>query len=167
VRRELGLPEAGPVALLVAGSLGLGDVPGTVRDVVAADVTPLVLCGRNEELHRRLAAVPGVVALGWRTDVDRLMQAVDVLVQNAGGLSFTEALVAGLPAITYRPIPGHGRANAAVLEAAGLAPWALTPAELRTHLRAALDRPRVHAGFPDPADRILGTLPAAPVLPAA
>ena len=59
------------------------------------------------------------MALGWRDDVPDLMAAADVLVHNAGGLSCTEALVAGLPVVTYRPIPGHGRANAAVLARPG------------------------------------------------
>lgn len=164
LRRDLGLPLDGPVALLVAGSLGLGDLAATVRDVLAAGVTPLVLCGRNERLRRRLAAQPGAVAVGWRTDVDRLMQSVDVLVQNAGGLSFTEAMVAGLPAVTYRPIPGHGRANAGVLDAAGITPWARTAEELRGHLHAALARPRVPAVFPDPAEHVLASLRPVPLL---
>lgn len=164
LRAELGLPVDRPVALLVAGSLGLGDVPATVRDVAAAGVTPLVLCGRNESLRRRIEREPGAVALGWRTDVDRLVHLADVLVQNAGGLSFTEALVAGLPAVTYRAIPGHGRANAAVLDAGGIAPWARSTDELAVHLRGSLGRPRTRPVFPDPADRVLGALPALPVV---
>ena len=67
------------------------------------------------------------------------MHVADVLVQNAGGLSLTEALVAGLPAVTYRPIPGHGRANAAVLDASGLAPWARTDDQLVEFVHAARD----------------------------
>ncbi|MCU1615249.1 MAG: UDP-N-acetylglucosamine:LPS N-acetylglucosamine transferase [Frankiales bacterium] len=161
--RELGLPADRPVALLVSGSLGLGDVLGTVREVAAGEVTPLVLCGRNQALRQRLGDEHGVVALGWRDDVHRLMQVADVLVQNAGGLSFTEALVAGLPAVTYRPIPGHGRANARVLDAAGLAPWARTSAELHEHLHAAWLRPRTAPAFPDPARHILAILQAAPI----
>lgn len=49
-----------------------------------------------------------------------LMRAVDVLVENAGGLTCQEALSCGLPVVTYRPIPGHGRVNAAILAEAGL-----------------------------------------------
>ena len=165
LRRELGLPAGNPVALLVTGSLGLGDVGGTVRDVAEAGLTPLVLCGKNESLRRRIERQAGAVALGWRTDVHRLVHVSDVLVQNAGGLSFTEALVAGLPAVTYRAIPGHGRANAAVLEAGGLAPWARTAEELGAHLRASVGRPRVAPHFPDPARHVLDALaPAAPSL---
>jgi UDP-N-acetylglucosamine:LPS N-acetylglucosamine transferase len=83
-----------------------------------------------------------------------------VLVQNAGGLSFTEALVSGLPAVTYRPIPGHGRANARVLDEAGLAPLARTPDELAVVLSAALRRSRTPLRHQDPAAlvlRVLGT----------
>ena len=116
LRRELGIAAGKRVALLVAGSLGLGDLVPTVEDVVAGGLVPVVLCGRSERLRAKVAAVPGAVALGWRSDVHLLTWMADLLIHNAGGLSFTEALVAGLPAITYRPIPGHGRANAAVLD---------------------------------------------------
>jgi UDP-N-acetylglucosamine:LPS N-acetylglucosamine transferase len=167
LRRELGLPPGRPVALLVAGSLGLGDLAPTVRDVARAGCTPLVLCGRNERMRARVAAVPGAVALGWRDDVADLHQVADVLVQNAGGLSFTEALVSGLPAVTYRPIPGHGRANARVLDAAGLAPLARTPQELATALQAALRRSRAPQPHPDPAALVLRVLGAADRRPGA
>jgi processive 1,2-diacylglycerol beta-glucosyltransferase len=67
-----------------------------------------------------------------------LMGAVDVLVQNAGGLSALEALAVGVPVITYRPIPGHGKANAAALDESGLAPWVREPGDLVEALRVAL-----------------------------
>jgi UDP-N-acetylglucosamine:LPS N-acetylglucosamine transferase len=131
VREELGLPDDAPVALISAGSLGMGSVPRTVEDLLANPrVRVLVLCGRNATLRRRLGRLERVVALGWRDDVSALMAAADVLIHNAGGLSLTEALAAGLPAITYRPIAGHGRANAAILDRAGIAPWPRTPAAL-------------------------------------
>ena len=160
LRAELALPGDRSVALLVAGSLGLGDVLDTAREVAASGVTPLVLCGRNEALRRRVDREPGTRALGWRTDVHELMQVADVLVQNAGGLSFTEAMVAGLPTVTYRPIPGHGRANAAVLDAAGLAPWAHTQGELAALLHSAVGRPRTAQRFADPTDAVLACVPA-------
>ncbi|MDQ4117988.1 MAG: glycosyltransferase, partial [Actinomycetota bacterium] len=131
LRAALHLPPDAPAALLSAGSLGMGDVPRTISAVLHHPTArALVLCGRNDMLRRRLNGNPRVMALGWRDDVPALMTAADVLVHNAGGLSLTEALVAGLPAVTYLPIPGHGRANAAVLQEAGLAPWPRDPAAL-------------------------------------
>ena len=153
LRRELGLPLDTPLALLVTGSLGLGNVVSSARDVRDTGVaTPVVLCGHNGRLRRSLAGEPGIVALGWRDDVPNLMAAADVLVHNAGGLSFTEALTAGLPAVSYACLPGHGRANAEVLDRAGLAPWAHTPAALADALRTQLRRPR-----PEPWQQAHGT----------
>ena len=37
--------------------------------------------------------------------------------------------------MTYRPIPGHGTANAATLAEAGLAPWPKSPSELAEVVR--------------------------------
>jgi len=136
LRAELGLCPDRPAVLVVTGSLGLGDVVDAVREIAATGAAQvLVLCGRNRRLRAELAEVPGVVALGWRSDVPELMASVDVLVHNAGGLSVTEALTAGLPTVTYRPIPGHGTANAAILAEAGLAPWPKTPEELAEVVR--------------------------------
>jgi processive 1,2-diacylglycerol beta-glucosyltransferase len=136
LRAELGLSSDKPVALVVAGSLGLGEVVHTVREISSSGVAQvLALCGRNERLRKDLGSHDGVIALGWRDDVPDLMNAADVLVHNAGGLSLTEALTAGLPAVTFRPIPGHGVANAEVLADAGLAPWPKDEAELIEAIR--------------------------------
>lgn len=153
--RELGLTGDRPVALLVGGSLGLGDLHRAVADVAAAGVRPVVLCGRNEDLRRRIAAVPGAVPLGWRDDVHLLLHVVDVLVHNAGGMSFTEALVSGVPAVTYREITGHGRANARLLDSAGLSPWVRRRSELGPALRRAVARGRRPVPWPDPTGLVL------------
>lgn len=59
-----------------------------------------------------------------------LLAGSDLVVHNAGGLSLTESLVAGVPAITFASLPGHGRANARTLERSGMAPWARSPEQL-------------------------------------
>ncbi|HEY2222220.1 MGDG synthase family glycosyltransferase [Actinomycetospora sp.] len=164
VRAELGLPDDAPVALISAGSLGMGSVPRTVRDLLANPrVRVVVLCGRNTTLSRRLGRLERVVALGWRDDVSALMGAADVLIHNAGGLSLTEALAAGLPAITYRPIAGHGRANAAILDRAGIAPWPRTAPELATAVDEATNGRGTGRFWPrgaDPAALVQGILAA-------
>jgi UDP-N-acetylglucosamine:LPS N-acetylglucosamine transferase len=48
------------------------------------------------------------------------MAAADVVVENAGGLTSLEAFGAGVPIVTYRPIPGHGRDNVKAMLAAGV-----------------------------------------------
>jgi len=147
LRSELGLAPTDVGVLLSCGSLGLGELGPAAIAVQVAGAVPIVLCGSNTALRQRLAR-DGVTALGWRDDVPALMAACDVLVHNAGGLSLTEALAAGLPAVTYAPIPGHGRANAKVLDDAGLVPWASDSDQLGLLLHHAAARRRTP--LPDP-----------------
>ncbi|WP_063759871.1 MGDG synthase family glycosyltransferase [Streptomyces sclerotialus] len=91
---------------------------------------PVVMCGRSRALRRRIGRVPGAVALGWVADVPALMAAAGALVENAAGQTAAQALAAGLPVVSYRPIPGHGAAGARRMAAAGLSSLAGDPAEL-------------------------------------
>ncbi|GAA2710591.1 galactosyldiacylglycerol synthase [Micromonospora olivasterospora] len=155
-RRRFGLPADERLALVVAGAWGVGEVETTVTEVGAGGgVRTVVVCGRNDALRERLAPVAGHV-FGWVDDMPTLMRAVDLVVENAGGLTCQEALACGLPVVTYRPIPGHGRANARILAAAGLTRWAPS----RDHLQRELARwpaPGAHppgremGSWPDPA----------------
>ncbi|MER5457485.1 UDP-N-acetylglucosamine--LPS N-acetylglucosamine transferase [Micromonospora sp. NPDC002389] len=138
-RLQFGLPDRDRLALIVAGSWGVGGVTRTAAEVLATGcVTPVVVCGRNDNLRRRLLGFPGHV-MGWVDDMPTLVRAVDVMVENAGGLTCQQSLVAGLPTITYRPIPGHGRANAEVLAGAGLTTYIRDAAHLRWALTASAD----------------------------
>ncbi|MFD0822902.1 glycosyltransferase, partial [Micromonospora zhanjiangensis] len=123
-RERFGLPAQGRLALLVAGSWGVGEVARTAAEIARTGVaTPVVVCGRNGALCRRLTRRPGVHVFGWVDDMPALLRAADVLVENAGGLTALEAMASGLPVATYRPIPGHGRANAATMDRAAVTTW--------------------------------------------
>jgi UDP-N-acetylglucosamine:LPS N-acetylglucosamine transferase len=152
-RKEFGLPPTGQLALVVAGSWGVGQVAETARDVAASGAAvPVVACGRNTALRNQLLAAGHPHVFGWVEDMPHLMHAVDTVVQNAGGLTTSEALAAGLPVVTYRCLPGHGRANAGVLDRIGMVPWIRSAGDLAATLAAA--RP--------PADT---TLPAEDPIP--
>jgi UDP-N-acetylglucosamine:LPS N-acetylglucosamine transferase len=110
-------------------------------------------------------------ALGWVDDMPALLRACDVVVQNAGGLSSLEAMAAGLPVVTHRPVPGHGLTNAEALDAAGLATWVRRPHLLAPVLFDVLDGPagqhqasaaRRLFACPDPAG-VLAQLAAQPM----
>ncbi|WBB76344.1 glycosyltransferase [Micromonospora sp. WMMD1128] len=152
-RQRFGLPADGVFALIVAGSWGAGEVAATTAEVESTGVRPVVVCGRNRALRRRLSGA-GRHVLGWVDDMPSLMRAVDVVVENAGGLTCQEALAAGVPVVTYRPIPGHGRANAAILARSGLTRWASTPEQLGPVLAAVVGagRPAPTRGGPTPED---------------
>jgi len=137
-------PDRPRRALVTGGSLGIGSLDASVADVLAVPGwTPVVLCGSNEVLRHRLSRWPGVVALGWRDDVAAVMRAVDCVIDNAGGFTSLEALASGTPVISYRPLAGHGRANARAMELAGLAPYVRRRAELPAVLEVMAHAPRV------------------------
>ncbi|GIH16543.1 glycosyltransferase [Rugosimonospora africana] len=139
-RARHGLPPTGRLALVVAGSWGVGQVAEAAADLAATGlVTPVTICGRNEHLRERLTRAGTGVALGWVDQMPELIRASDVVVQNAGGLTSLEAMACGVPVLTYRCLPGHGTTNGQALHDAGLARWVRDPAELGTVLAGLLD----------------------------
>ncbi|MFC3352161.1 glycosyltransferase [Streptomyces echinoruber] len=110
-----------PAVLVSAGAWGVGShLPATARLLAADGFLPVVLCGANEALRRRLAAEPGVLALGWVSDLPDLMHAARALVDNAAGQTAVQALAAGLPVVGYRPLPGHGAEGVRRMAALGV-----------------------------------------------
>jgi UDP-N-acetylglucosamine:LPS N-acetylglucosamine transferase len=120
-RRILGLELDEVVPLVVAGAWGVGRLDRTVDELLASGLRPLLVCGKNDELHARMRRIIGSRALAWRDDMETLMAASDVLIENAGGLTSLEAFAAGLPVLSFLPIAGHGRWNAALMNRAGVA----------------------------------------------
>ncbi len=142
-RARFGLPPTAPLALLVAGSWGVGPVRAVARDLRdCGAAVPLVVCGRNDTLAAQLRADGIEHVYGWVDDMPGLMHAADVLVQNAGGLTSLEAFATGLPVASYGCIPGHGLTNAAALDEAGVAAWIRDPAQLKHVLAELIDGPR-------------------------
>ncbi|MER0448414.1 UDP-N-acetylglucosamine--N-acetylglucosamine transferase [Streptomyces sp. Edi4] len=142
-RDRFGLPHDGALALLVAGSWGVGPVresAAEIRDSAIAE--PVIVCGRNSALAEQLRAEGFPYVHEWVGDMPMLMHACDVLVQNAGGLTSIEAFASGLPVASYRCIPGHGRTNAAALDEAGLAVWIRESQDLPSVLSDLVKGPR-------------------------
>lgn len=134
---RIGADPGDRLVLVSAGSWGVGDVEKTARVVAGSGrYVPVVLCGHNDALRHRLQRSGNGIALGWRDDVPELLASAYALVDNAAGLTCREAFAAGVPVVSYRPIPGHGRDGARAMAAAGLSDYAMSAAELL----AALDR---------------------------
>jgi UDP-N-acetylglucosamine:LPS N-acetylglucosamine transferase len=163
-RELMGLTEDDTVVLVVAGSWGVGEIGSTARAIRDAGVgVPVVLCGRNDDLVRELDREDGIVALGWTTEIRRLLAAADVLVHNAGGLSCLEGFAVGVPVIGYACLPGHGHRNSLAMHEAGVAVDARTEDELLDAIRrlartpdgAALAQRAQDMFLSDPTDELL------------
>ncbi|MFG1824028.1 hypothetical protein ACGFIJ_16200 [Microbispora bryophytorum] len=141
VRARIGLRDGDRIVLVCAGSWGVGRVAATARLLARSGrYTPVVLCGRNERLRRRLGRLLGRAgagaAVGWRDDLADLLASAYALVDNAGGLTCREAFAAGVPVVTYHPIAGHGRDGVLAMARAGVS----VHARRRADLLRALDR---------------------------
>ena len=119
-------PEDKPLAVLVTGGgFGVGPVEAIVRSFVGVGGFELtVVCGRAEELVRRVRAIAahwGVPArvLGFENDMSARVAAAHVVVGKAGGLTVSEAMTAGRPMILVGAVPGHETINADAVVRAG------------------------------------------------
>jgi UDP-N-acetylglucosamine:LPS N-acetylglucosamine transferase len=78
------------------------------------------MCGTDEELRERLSSRGLGTAVGWTDRMPAYLSAADVVVENAGGLTAFECFARGIPIVSYRPIPGHGRDNVGMMVRAGV-----------------------------------------------
>jgi diacylglycerol O-acyltransferase len=164
IRQRYGIPQEALAVLVSCGALGLGSIAAAVDAVLAAGpgCHAVVVCGRNNRLQatlrRRGERADRLLVLGWVEDMPTLMAAVDVVVNNAGGVTATEALACGRALVMFRPVAGHGRASAAALAEAGfavvcterrkltslIAQWIEQPPLLRTAQARALKHATAH-----------------------
>ena len=105
----------------------------------------IAVCGHNdvllEQLRGRGEPAGGLRVVGWTDDMPGWMAASDVVVANGGGATALEAVASGRPVIMFDPIAGHGRANAALMAASGLAWLAGSPAALTGTVRGLASDP--------------------------
>jgi len=128
LRERLDLPRDRNVVLLMGGGLGIAPLERLLCALksIRAPLAVVVVAGRNARAGRRLTetaeglAYP-VRALRFVDNVYDYMHAADVLVTKPGGLTTAEALVAGVPIVLCKPLPGQEERNARVLIDAGAA----------------------------------------------
>ena len=164
-RDRLGLSLGRPVVLIMGGGSGVGPLAELAQRVVALPTRPqvVVACGTNARLLAQVSALglagePGAIrALGFTHEVDAWLEASDLLIGKAGGLTCSEAFVKGVPIVVFRPTPGQEVRNAEYLERHGagvhadsadevevtVGQWLANPTELQRRREAAraLGRP--------------------------
>jgi processive 1,2-diacylglycerol beta-glucosyltransferase len=122
MRRKHGLAPDRTTILLSAGGFGVGSIDALVASLLHLEHSAQVvaICGRNEELKRRLTKTAGrlksnarvtVKPVGFTQEMDEFMTAADLVLGKPGGLTTSEALAKGLVFVIVNPIPGQEERN--------------------------------------------------------
>lgn len=138
VRKKYGWPEDAFVCLLAGGGGGMLPMEEIVRSLLARQSEPVhivAVTGHNDTLRKKLEALchtftnhsvaagaedetmqSRLQVLGFTDCMPQLMQAADVVVTKAGGISLAECLACGANLLIYRPLPGQEQGNTAFLQ---------------------------------------------------
>lgn len=125
-RKMLGIPVEKQVALVMAGSMGYGNMTGIVEEIesLGMDLSILAVCGNNTRQKKKLLDVgvrENLHVFGFVDNVDVMMDAADCIITKPGGLTVTEAMAKKLPMILVNPIPGQEERNVDFLLNNGIA----------------------------------------------
>jgi len=160
-RERLGLDTRRPAVLVMGGGSGVGPLADLATRLASLALQPVVIvaCGINRRLRAQIEALPearagNVRALGFTRDMDLLLEACDVAVGKAGGLTCSEALIKGTPLVIFKPTPGQEVRNAEYLEAAGAAFHADSEQEVEATVGRLLADPDARAQVRESALRI-------------
>ncbi|AIE58939.1 MGDG synthase family glycosyltransferase [Bacillus methanolicus] len=117
MRKKLRLKNI-PSVMVMGGGLGLGGIKELSHALLKwkENIQIIICTGNNETLRRTLSRNekfhhPHVRILGFVDLIDEWMEATDLLITKAGGLTCFEAMSKGLPMYIYQPFPGHEEKN--------------------------------------------------------
>jgi hypothetical protein len=104
LRKQMGLREDLPVAIVLFGGYGSGVMHLIARrlDRAAVPVQLILICGRNEKLAQRFREEPWKIkphVVGFTKEVHRLMRAADFMIGKPGPGSIAEAMMRDLPVL--------------------------------------------------------------------
>jgi processive 1,2-diacylglycerol beta-glucosyltransferase len=127
IRKALRLPADMPIILLTAGGIGAGPIVPMLKKFAKEAEKPIfvvTVCGRNKKTFATTKMQAKLITSGSKmkvrvlghvkpTEMAALMNACDLMVGKPGGLTTSEALVAGCPMVVADPfvIPGQEEDN--------------------------------------------------------
>jgi len=128
-------------------------------DEVDVPLSAVAIVGRNSRLQRRVMEAAHHVSYPLRvlTFVDNVydyMHAADVLLSKPGGLTSAEALVAGIPMILVKPLPGQEERNTRYLVERNAALRSKSERELTRMITQLLDSPETRTTMQHAAARV-------------
>jgi len=153
LRAELHLPRDRHVVLIMGGGLGIGPLEMMMRalNAVKGPLSAVVIVGKNARLERRVLEAAQQMNYPLRIvhfveNVYDYMHASDLLLSKPGGLTSAEALVANLPMVLVKPLPGQEERNTRFLVERKAAVRSRSQAHLSRLVQELLASPeRLHA----------------------
>jgi processive 1,2-diacylglycerol beta-glucosyltransferase len=110
--------------MVLSGGFGIGHVQDIVEQTIKTlsnfqetKFNLLVVCGRNDKARSELQSACcskniNLNIFGFITNIHTFMDASDILISKAGGLTSSEAMTKSLPMLIVDPIPGQESRNA-------------------------------------------------------
>jgi processive 1,2-diacylglycerol beta-glucosyltransferase len=115
-----GLDPGAVSILILSGGMGIGNVAElvkTVQDIpIKQKVRYIIVAGKNTKLKNQLQEIAmqsriSLHIIGFTDEMHLLLDAVDIVVTKAGGMTISECLAKGLPMLIVDPIPGQEEKN--------------------------------------------------------
>lgn len=127
LRKELGLSDI-PTVLIMGGGWGLMFGKKIMNSLTArmGEIQLIFCMGSNDKLVAKMRANPllqhpNVKILGYSSEINKLMDASDLLITKPGGMTCTEGQAKGIPMLFYKAIPGQEEKNCQYFVELGLA----------------------------------------------
>jgi processive 1,2-diacylglycerol beta-glucosyltransferase len=106
----------------MGGGLGLGHILETCDTLTSRPfgepVTVAALCGDNTDVQNQIGSLAiarssshTIIPVSWTDQISTYMQAADLLITKAGGVTLAEAAAVGVPLVIYQPLPGQETVN--------------------------------------------------------
>lgn len=142
----LGLDKNERIVLLTSGSMGCGPMKSMALELcerLPKDTRLVVICGNNERLFSALSKeeISNMTVVGFTKNMSVYMDAADLILTKAGGLSSTEAAVKALPIFFINAIPGCETKNRSFFVSRGFAATAEKEDELISLVCKSLENP--------------------------
>jgi len=156
-RKELGIDISRFTVMVLSGGFGIGRVKDIVEQTIKTlsnrrktKFNLLVVCGKNDKARTELQAMHfpeniNPLIFGFITNIHKLMDASDILISKAGGLTSSEAMAKSLPMLIVDPIPGQESRNTDIIIEHGAGWKVINLANLSYKLQRILEQPSLLA----------------------
>jgi processive 1,2-diacylglycerol beta-glucosyltransferase len=146
IRKALKLQPI-PTVMIMGGGWGMMNTEEMYQYIASwRDRLQFLFClGSNHKMLEKMAGNklfqhPNIRLIGYTDEIDKLMDASDLLITKPGGMTCTEAMAKGMPMLFYDAIPGQEEENCQFFIQHGLGERITSPETIERWFRMLLER---------------------------